>query len=368
MSLSEPNFIDRDPDAITREMIAAYEAATGKTLYPAQVDRIQLDLIAYRETNVRIAIQEAAKQNLVRFARGAVLDELGRQFGAPRLAAQSARTVLRFSAAAALPAVVDIPAGTRVSTSDGAVVFVTDTAAELAIGALSVDVSATAEVPGTGGNAWAAGQIARAIDPLGNVLAVQNIDTTHDGADEEADDALRERIPLAWERFSTAGSVESYRFHALSVSPLIVDVEVLSPSPCVIEIYPLTSSGLPSQDLLDAVLASVSAAKVRPLTDKVSALAPAPVDYAIEATLIVEASADQATVLALANAAADAYKAARAAKLAGAVVPSQIVAALSMPGVFDVTLLQPAAKLTLASNEWPNCTGIALAIAGVANG
>ena len=34
MSLPEPNFIDRDPEAITAEIVAQYEGLTGKTLYP----------------------------------------------------------------------------------------------------------------------------------------------------------------------------------------------------------------------------------------------------------------------------------------------------------------------------------------------
>lgn len=39
MALTEPDFIERDADKITAEMIAKYEADTGKTLYPAQAER-----------------------------------------------------------------------------------------------------------------------------------------------------------------------------------------------------------------------------------------------------------------------------------------------------------------------------------------
>lgn len=43
-------------------MIAKYEADTGKeTLYPAQAERLLIDLWAYREMLVRVAVQEAAK-------------------------------------------------------------------------------------------------------------------------------------------------------------------------------------------------------------------------------------------------------------------------------------------------------------------
>ena len=61
MAIAEPNFIDRDPAQITSEMISQYEDASGKKLYPAQAERLLIDLFAYRENLVRIAIQEAAE-------------------------------------------------------------------------------------------------------------------------------------------------------------------------------------------------------------------------------------------------------------------------------------------------------------------
>ncbi|STI00519.1 phage-related baseplate assembly protein J [Escherichia coli] len=65
------------PTKITAEMIAKYEADTGKTLYPAQAERLLIDLWAYREMLVRVAVQEAAKQNLVAFSREPMIDYLG---------------------------------------------------------------------------------------------------------------------------------------------------------------------------------------------------------------------------------------------------------------------------------------------------
>lgn len=87
MTLPEPDFIARDPAAITAEIIAQYEQLSGKTLYPAQVERLLIDLLAYRETLIRIGIQEAAKQNLVAFAHAPMLDYLGQLVGVTRLPA-----------------------------------------------------------------------------------------------------------------------------------------------------------------------------------------------------------------------------------------------------------------------------------------
>lgn len=104
-TLPEPSFINRDPATITAEMIAAYETATGKTLYPAQVERLLINGFIYRETLTRIGIQEAAKQNLVAYAAAPMLDYLGELVNCTRLdgetdAAYRARILLAPEAAA----------------------------------------------------------------------------------------------------------------------------------------------------------------------------------------------------------------------------------------------------------------------------
>jgi phage-related baseplate assembly protein len=83
--MSELKVIPDDAAAIRAEIVAAYEAATGKTLYPAQVESLLIDLIAYRETLLRAAINDTARQNLVRFARAPMLDYLGELVGVARL-------------------------------------------------------------------------------------------------------------------------------------------------------------------------------------------------------------------------------------------------------------------------------------------
>ena len=66
--LPEPNFIERNPDKITQEWINLYEQKSGKTLQPAQIERLMIDVGAYRETILRLDIQETAKQNLLSYA------------------------------------------------------------------------------------------------------------------------------------------------------------------------------------------------------------------------------------------------------------------------------------------------------------
>jgi phage-related baseplate assembly protein len=369
VSLPEPNFIDRDPQAITAELVAQYEALTGKTLYPAQVERLLIDVIAYRETLVRVGIQEAAKQCLVAYARAPMLDYLGELVGVTRLPAQPAKTTERFSIAAALATNVLIPAGTRVESGDGRAVFATDADATLVAGQTSIDIAVTAVEPGTDGNGWQPGQINVLVDEFVEAdFTVTNLTASSGGIAEEDDERLRESIRLAPEAFSTAGSRLAYRFHAMRAHQSIVDVAVLSPAPVVVKLYPLTQTGLPDASLLTQVEATCSAEKVRPLTDQVQALAPTQVDYAITAQLTPYTSADAASVLAKANEAAAAYKADRAAGLGRDIVPSQIIAALQVAGCYQVALTSPAALIAVGENEWAHCTAINLTLAGAVNG
>ena len=47
-SLPEPSFIDRDAATVTNDMVSQFETMSGKTLYPAQPERVEIDLLAQR--------------------------------------------------------------------------------------------------------------------------------------------------------------------------------------------------------------------------------------------------------------------------------------------------------------------------------
>lgn len=371
MALAEPDFIDRDPAQITSEMIAQYEAASGKTLYPAQVERLLIDVIAYRENLLRIGIQEAAKQNLVAFARAPMLDYLGELVGVQRLPAQSAQTTLQFSVVVPLKRNLLISRGTRASASSS-VMFAIDDDVLLPAGEQSVNATATCVTAGALGNDWQPAQISALVDSVAGVdLQVTNITASNGGCADESDDSLRERIRLAPESFSNAGSYGAYRFHALSVSQAIIDVAILGPDEglaegCV-EIYPLTQNGLPGEELIAQIAQEIGKEKKRPLTDKVSVKEPLCVNYQINAQLTLFTKADQdSTLLAARQAIAD-WMTARDRSLGLDIVPNQIIKTLQVAGVYDVVLTAPE-KRVLAAHEWAQCTAIDVTIAGVSDG
>lgn len=365
--LPEPEFVSRDAEVITSECIALYESLTGKTLYPAQVERILIDVIAYREKLVREAIQDAGKLNLVRYSRAPVLDYLGEGVGVPRLDAIAATTTLKFVFDPKPAAAVVLPAGTLVTV--GEIAFGTDSDVVVAAGAQSIEIDATCTTPGVIGNGFVVGQVQTldSVLPDLSVAAVSNTTVTADGAEAEDDEYYKERITLAPERWSNCGSVGAYQFWARSAHPDIIAVAVVSPSPGVVNLHPLTKTGLPSQGIKDLVAAACSADTARPLTDDVHVLDPVLSDYQIVARITRYKNADNDLTLSTAQKAAQDWQAASQKRLGADIVRTQINKALHGYGVYSLDLLQPAADQPVGEQGWSRCTGIDVSITAIAD-
>ncbi|PXC06705.1 baseplate protein, partial [Pseudomonas aeruginosa] len=189
--LPPPEFVKIDPAGIEADLIARYEAKSGKALYPAQIERLFIDQIAYAQSLVLSAIQHAGEQLLVRTSAAPILDYLGELVGTERLLAQPARCRLAFTlpVPATLPVVID--AGTQVSTSDGRLVFRTDQDVTIAAGQTMARVMATCETSGTAGNGWAVGQISSLVRIPVDGMTARNETVTADGVDEESDERYR---------------------------------------------------------------------------------------------------------------------------------------------------------------------------------
>ena len=364
--LTVPNFIDRAPDTVETEVISLWETLADKTLYPGQAERLLINLLTYRETLLRVGIQYAAEQNLVNLADGVNLDQLGALVGAPRLSKSSAQTTLRFTLAASRAVDTLIPAGTRARVPGATVLFQTDANATITAGNFTVDVIATAGTAGVVGNDYTAGQIDQLLDPLpGLTLTVSNTTTSSGGADVEADDPYRERIKLAPSQFSVAGPADAYKFHTLSVSQTIIDASVVMPLNAAggklriyVDVYPLTSTGLPSAELITAVQTALDNNQIRPLCDIVTVKTPTSVGFAIDADITLLDEADASLLATQINAAVTEYIADRESELGQDIITSQIVGVITgVPGVYDVTLNSPASDIVVTETEWANHTG-----------
>lgn len=378
ISLPVPDFVnDADglnPTAIVNDMITDYQAATGRTLYPAQVERLYVNLSAYRESLVRNAIQYAALQNLLAYAVYPNLDYLGALLGVTRLPAQGAVTTLQFTLAAVLPVALTLPAGTLIGTQDGAFTFSTSAALTISAGATTGVVAAACTTPGVGANGYATGQVSVQLNANTLITAVTNTTVTSGGAANETDAHLRARIQAAPNQFSVAGPVGAYRFFALGADPAIIDVSVVSPAPGAVNVYILTgpvtiqpaaapnNSAVASSTLLTKVLGIVSSNSVRPLTDTVNVLPVTEVDYSIGGTVTLYSDADpSSTTTAVSNAATN-FALALASRIQRDIVPSQIIETIQgVSGVYEVALSNPA-YTQLSAGQWANCTAITLSI------
>ena len=364
--LPEPNFINRNPETITNEWIKLYEEKSGKTLQPAQIERLMVDVGAYRETVLRMAIQETAKQNLLSYASLDNLEHIGEPLDVRKLLASSSVTTLQFSVDSPLDFNVTIQSGVEVETKDGLFVFQTHEPVVLIAGETSVTITATCETSGVAANNYSIGSINNLITPLSYISKVENITISSDGADDEDADSLRERIRQAPEKFSNAGSRGAYRYHTLSAHQSITDVAILSPSAGIVNIYPLTASGNPSKEILDLVQNYLSDDKIRPLTDFVQVLSPEKIDFQIVATLYLFKDADKESVIATIEKKLTEYKTTLSAKLGKSVIQTQIIAILnSVYGVFKVELKTPN-DIEISESQWANLTNWNISIGGYA--
>lgn len=358
--MDAPVFISTDLTALTNDYLQRFEALTGRTLQPAQVERLILNFMAYREQLLRQGIQYSAEQNLVLFANGLALDNLGKLVGVTRQAARPAECTLLFFVDVATNPGVIIPEGTRVATSDGLVVFRTSEQLVLPEGIDSGAVNAKATVSGTRGNGYPGPSVNQLLDPLPYVTSVVADVETDGGADEETDEGLRERIILASGQFTTAGSRQAYAYHTRTVSQTIVDVAVLSADPGTVQIYLLMEDGEnPAPEIVAAVQAATSDERVRPLNDLVTVNGATAVEYELEIETAFYADADAQITAAAQLAAVEAFVLRKRQSLGQDVPLSQVIEAAMVEGVYSVEVTG-FTSLVIGAAEFAKCTSIVI--------
>ncbi len=362
-----PEFFERQANVIIADMIAYYEFTTGKIIAPADPERLIINMFAYREVVNRNADNDAAKQMLIRFSRYPIIDYVAELVGVVRLPAAHAVCTLEFTLVNGHGAVI-IPQGTRVASQDGAVVFETTDDVIGVIGTDVFEISAIAQQPGAAGNGYVDGKISTLIDSLVFVDAVENVEATSGGSDEETDDQMRERVKLAPSSFSVAGPTDAYKFFAFSANSAIIDVEVTNPIPGVVYIYPLTDTVPTPQSILDEVLAACSGEKKVPLLDEIVVLAPTPIDYSIVVDLILYRDADPVIVSQSVTEKLTTYSKEKAGLMGIDIMVDQIKALCADPDVYKPDLTSLLSDLIIADNEFGNCTSIIVNVVGYSNG
>lgn len=343
-------FLETDTETIENSMIALFETMykemTGKTkkVYPASPERLFIAFMANIVVQQRILINETAKKNVPRYAKGEYLDSLGELFkDVERLPASPAIAVFRCYISEPQEQSVIIKAGTRINF-DGSIIFETQEDLEIKAGETYGDVKAVCQTPGTVGNDLAVGQVKEIMDTYDYFLKVENITRTAGGADAESDTEFYQRMRESMESFSTAGPINGYIYHVKTVSPAIVDVTATSPTPGCVDIRILLQDGvIPTEAVLQEVQEALTASDVRPLTDYVTVSKPEEIPFDIDVTYYIPrySQASSKVIEGAAKTAVDSFVTWQTGKMGRDINPSQLASMLMAAGVKRVVIRKP---------------------------
>ena len=385
--MSKPVFLEYDPEAEKAELIKLFEDETQKKLYPAQLENILINLFQYKATQLVAKFNDAALLNLPQYSRGEILDLIGEMFETQRLSGSEAQTTFKIELYEPFTSDLTIPKGLEVLTKDEKYTFYTVSDLTIPAGETIGTVTAKSEEKAEELNNYGIGDINILLKPLSYIKTAVNITAAEGGTGEEEDAAYAERILLAPESFTCAGSRQSYIYHTLSAHPAIIDATADSPQipaaiavggttytetggtitgsgfsasvdyktgtcaltagetlytitippQTTVNIYPLTKEETTSNAVLSAVTDKFDGEEITPMTDVVRAIAPTAKVKAATINVILEEDCDAETAKTEVNAAIEDYKATLRKKLNAEIIPSHIIAKIgNISGVYSV--------------------------------
>ena len=281
-----------DDKVIHNEIVDKVEKDIDEPLYAGDERKIFLEAMHSLIVPFLTKLNELFNQRFAQYAKGNILDEHGKNENCERLVATKSQTIERFSVGNALSFNVVIPKGTRV-TADNEKYFATEEVAVIYAGSTYIDVVVKAIEGGSAYNGYSVGQINKLVDRVEYISTVSNLETTLGGDDGEpypevdggiGDAHYYERIRLSKSAKSTAGAESLYEYYAKSADASISDVYVDSNQAAgTINLTVCCKDGvIPSQEVLDKVLAACNAKDVRPLGDKVTVSGISQIPYDIE--------------------------------------------------------------------------------------
>lgn len=340
--LKDIDFVDISEAEVERKVFALYETITGRTL--AAGDPVRLFILVIVNVIILLLnkLNYTGKQNLLKYSEGNSLDHLGVLVGTTRLEASGASAVFQVTLSIAREQETIVPEGTRISPEKN-IYFATVRDLIIPAGETTAQVTARCIVTGEVGNGYAPGEIRTIVDPIPYVASIVNISTSEGGADIETDDSLRERIFEAPEHYSCAGSEGAYAYHAKSVSNAVIDVEVYSPEPGVVQVIVLLVGGvIPENTVLDEIMEKLSARTVRPLTDQLFVIPPEPVNYDLNVRYWIHEDADPSEVSKEVWEAVNEYKAWQRTKIGRDINPDELIYKMKrISGVKRTKILSP---------------------------
>ncbi|TDN58424.1 baseplate assembly protein [Scandinavium goeteborgense] len=181
----------------------------------------------------------------------------------------------------------------------------------------------------------------------------------------ETDEALRLRIPAAFEGLSVAGPTAAYEFHAKSADGRVADASATSPAPAevVLTVLSREGDGTADADLLAVVEKALNSESVRPVADRLTVRGASIVNYSVRALLYLYPGPESEPILEAARASLQKYIASQT-RLGRDIRLSAIYAALHVEGVQRVELLSPLADVVLDKTQAASCTDWNVSVGG----
>jgi phage-related baseplate assembly protein len=301
-------------------------------------------------------IDGKGRAELLKTSTGDALDNLAALLGVTRQKSSKATATERFTLSGPRNEYVAVPLGTRVKTQGGRY-FNTLDYAEIPIGETYVDVMIQAEEAGSESNDIQEGSIDTLVDPIPYIASVTNISKSTGGLDVEDDDSLTERVYLAPSKFSSAGPKDAYEYYVKEWRSDVADVQITSPSPCVIEIFAVLDDGRTLNDTeRESLREYINGEVIRPLCDKVICTVPEEVEYKIEFTYWIATSDKRSagTIQEQVESAVNQYQIWQR-KLGRDINPTELVARIREAGAKRVKLTAPG-DLKISDTQLPKCS------------
>lgn len=327
---------------------------TGQTVVLGEADDrlLLLRAAAYYLYHGYQLVDFAGKMNMLKYSIGNYLDNLGANVQLERKTAAGSTVLMEYSMNNARLSATGIPAGSRVTAGDG-VYFATDEYAEIPAGDTSVTVMATCMTPGASGNGYPIGDIDKMMDIVPYIDAVSNLTISEGGRDDESDDDYRERIFLAADRYTDAGSKGGYEYYVREFDPDIADVQATSPSLRNVVIRVLLAGGqLPGAAYITALTTYLNNTEVRKLTDTLTVLAPTESHYDVTLTYYINES-DKSKAVSIQTAVTQAvndYVLWQRSKIGLDINPDELISRIKAAGAKRVALTDPSYTVVASSN------------------
>ena len=295
MDTTTVHYVSYDPDAIWREILAAYVDAGGDIPYPGDEKEMLLRAVLAVVTQVFAGVDNALRMDTLRYAVGDYLDIYGEKRNCTRIDASAAEcsVTIQFSASGTSRTIL---AGTAL-TADGVVFY------QLKDDVLQTGYEQTATVDivcaetGSVGNGLVSGTQMQFAVPN---PAVASMYTAADAAcvgEREDDETYRERIRQYGLTNITTGPAVQYQSKAMSVSSEIVDAKALNLGAGSVGVYLILESDEGAEAILEAVEEALSAQEVRPLTDAVTVYEADDVEYVLNVEYQADSESDTAAAI-----------------------------------------------------------------------